>query len=188
MPTLPAEQFLLARRLARSDPAEPGMCSPLALVAGGVAWLVLSFTSFAHQVDSMPRVSPPGGQVSLSHSGSYVVYYEGPRAFLHVHVAPASPGAVVGSLRPYGSPGSTLTYSIGSHHGSATFTLEITHPGTFSVQVAGAPTGSDLAFGPSLAGAIVKGIVGGVLLIVLGVVDGVVFFVVRIVRRRRQFG
>jgi hypothetical protein len=154
------------------------------VLAGGVAWLVLSFLSFVHQVDSMPRVPlPQGGQVSLTHSGGYVIHYEGPHAAtLNVRMAPAS---AVASFRPYGSPGTTLTYSVGSHHGQATFTLQITHPGTFSVQAAGAPAGSDLAFGPSLAGGIVKGVVGGVLLIVLAFLLSMVIFIVRIVRRRR---
>ena len=157
----------------------------VAVLAGGVAWLVLSFTSFVHQVDSMPRAQLPQGQVTLTHSGGYVIYYEGPRARINVRLVPASAGAAIASFRPYGSPGTTLTYNIGSHHGSATFTVQVRHPGTFSVQAVGAPSGSDLAFGPSLAGGIVRGVVGGVLLIVLGLVLAVVLFVVRIVRRRR---
>jgi hypothetical protein len=163
----------------------------LLLIAGAVAWLVVSIVSFGHQVNSLQRVPlPQGGHITLANSGGYVVYYEGPGAqsghfgSFNVRVEPASAGAAVASLRQYGS---TVTYSVGGHHGRAVLALQVTHPGRFTVLLTGAPSnGSDLAFGPSVAGSIVKIVVPSVLLFLLGLALGLVILILRIVRRSRQ--
>lgn len=162
----------------------------LLLIAGGIAWLVLAVVSFGNQVNSFQRVPlPAGGRVSLATSGGYVIYYEGPGAQsghfppFNVRVEPASAGAAVGSLRQYGA---SVTYGVGGHNGRAVLSLQVTHPGTFTVVTTGAPAGSDLAFGHSVASSIVKIVVPSVLLIVLGVALGLVILIVRIVRRSRQ--
>lgn len=162
----------------------------LLLIAGGIAWLVISFASFDHQVNSLQRVPlPQGGHVNLADSGGYVIYYEGPGAqsghfaSFNVRVEPASPGAAAASLRQYSG---TVNYSASGHQGRAVLTLQVTHPGRFAVVVAGSfASGSDLAFGPSLASSIVKIVVPGVLLMVVGFVLGLVILIVRIVRRSR---
>jgi hypothetical protein len=163
----------------------------LALVLGGVAWLVLALGAFDSQVNSMRRVPlPQGGQVSLPHSGGYVIYYEGPGAdsgtfgSFNVRISPVSPSAVVGSLHGYGA---TVTYAVGSHRGRAVLSLQVTRPGSFHVTIAGSPpSGSDLAFGPSVAGSIVRIVLPTIALIGGGIALGLVLLIVRIVRRSRQ--
>jgi hypothetical protein len=45
------------------------------------AWLVLGLVLLNGRIDSFQRVAVPGsGEVSLDHSGDYVIYYEGPGA------------------------------------------------------------------------------------------------------------
>jgi hypothetical protein len=163
----------------------------LLLIVGGVAWLVVSVISLSHQVNSLQRVPlPQGGHITLASSGGYVVYYEGPGAqsghfaSFHVQVLPASPGAAVASLRQYGS---TVTYSVGGHHGRAVLVLQVTHPGRFRVVLAGAPSnGSDLAFGSSVASSIVKIVVPSIGLVLLGLALALVILILRIVRKSRQ--
>src|SRR6266550_6456103 len=95
----------------------------LLVFLGGVAWLVVGLVSVFSHVNAFARVAvPAGGQVSLDHSGGYVVYYEGPGAqsgripAVRVRVTPASASAAVQSLTPYNG---TQTYGIGSHPGIA---------------------------------------------------------------------
>ena len=53
----------------------------LAVLLAGVAWAVVASVLLFGQVDSFPRVPDPGqGVISLTHSGGYVIYYEGPGA------------------------------------------------------------------------------------------------------------
>jgi len=165
----------------------------LAVFLAGVAWLALGITGVKSQVDGFQRVPlPQGGLVSLSHSGSYVLYYEGSGAAsgnipsFNVRVAPASASASVQSLQPYTA---NVNYSFGSRQGRAVLTLQVSHPGTFRVVATGAPAvagGSDLAFGSSVAGAIVRAVLAGVLLIVAGIAGGVVLLIIRIVRTSRR--
>src|SRR5215831_16395866 len=164
----------------------------LLVLLGGVAWLVVGLVSVFSHVNSFARVPvPAGGQVSLDHSGGYVIYYEGPGAQsgrippFRIRVTPASPGAAVQSLAPYGG---SLTYSNGSHQGSAALTLQVTHPGRFTVETPGGtnlPAGSELAFGDSFGGGLVASIVGGVLLVLAGLAGLIVIFVIRLVKTNR---
>ena len=165
----------------------------LAVFLGGAAWLVAGLLGVKGQVDAFQRVPvPQGGQVSLSQSGGYVLYYEAPGAAsgqfrsFNVTVAPASPAARAQSLQPYSAD---VTYSFGSREGRAVLTLQVSHPGTFQVAAPGAPTvagGSDLAFGPSIAGGIAGTAVTGGLLMVLGVAGGITVFVIRYTRTSRR--
>jgi hypothetical protein len=164
----------------------------LLVFLGGVAWLVVGLVSVFSHVNSFARVAvPAGGQVSLDHSGGYVIYYEGPRAQsgrtppFQIRVTPASAGAAVRSLAPYSG---SLTYSNGSHQGSAVLTLQVTHSGRFTVETPGGtnlPAGSGLAFGDSFGGGLVASIVGGVLLILAGLAGLIVIFIIRIVKTNR---
>jgi hypothetical protein len=158
--------------------------------AAGIAWLVIGFTSIVGQVNSMARVQlPGGGTVSLSHSGSYLVYFEGPGSqggtlpSFDVHVTPASPGAAVASLTPYRT---NVTYNFGSHSGRAVLTLTVTHPGSFLISTRGVPAiadGSDLAIGSNLGRGIVGTVVPSVLLIVVSAIGGLLILIIRLVRK-----
>ena len=163
----------------------------VAVLLGGVVWLVVGLVSVSSEVNSFPRVSLPAGgsPVSLSHAGSYVVYYEAPGAAsnappsFNVRIAPGSAGAAVTSLTPYGT---NVTYNFGSRQGRAALTLKISSPGTFLVTAPAAPSGSDLAFGTSIAGGIVTSVVAGILLLLAGIAGMIVIFVVRARRISRQ--
>jgi hypothetical protein len=155
----------------------------------GLIWLSVGIGSLASTVDGLQRVPvPAGGAVSLSHSGGYTIYYEGPGAQsgnippFHINVTPASPGAAVSSLTRYGS---TVTYNVGSHHGRAVLTLNVTRPGRFAISAAGAQaSGADLAFGGSIAHGVVGVLLPGVPLMILGFLGAVILLIVRIVRKR----
>jgi hypothetical protein len=166
----------------------------VALFLGGIAVVVFGLISVNNQVNSFPRVPlPAGGTITLSHSGGYVVYYEGAGAStgqipnFTVHIAPTAPPAAVGSLRSYGS---SVTYTFGSREGRAVLTLQIVRPGRFLVKPSGASAvpGSDLAFGSSLAGAIVAIVLPSLGLIFLGIAGAIVLFIIRLTRTRRARG
>ena len=64
----------------------------LAAFLAGVAWTVIALVVIFGRVNSFPRVPDPGqGVISLTHSGGYVIYYEGP-------------GASTGNVPPVTSP------------------------------------------------------------------------------------
>ena len=161
------------------------------LFLGGVAWLVFGFVSLSSKVDAFERVPlPAGGTVTLNHSGGYVVYYEGPGAnsgqipSFRVQIAPTAPPAAVRRLRSYTA---SVTYTIGVHQGRAVLTLQVVHPGKFLVipSAAGAAAGSDLAFGSSVAGGIVRTVLISIGLIFLGIIVAIVLFIIRLTRTRR---
>jgi hypothetical protein len=179
---------------AAPRPLRPGriwyLVALLVFVAG-VAWLIIGLLSIGSQVNSFPRVPiPRGGQVSLSQSGGYVVYYEGPGAqsgnvpSVNVRVIPASAGASVRSLTPYTA---SVTYGYGSHQGRAVLSLQVAQPGRFTVVTSGGsvPAGADLAFGHSIIGGIAGTVLLSVLLMLIGVAGGITVFVIRIVRKSR---
>ena len=182
----------LAAPRAKIRPGRIWYVAGLLVFLGGVALLVGGLVSIFSHVNSFPRVAvPAGGQVSLDHAGGYVIYYEFPPGQrvrvppFRVRVAPASADAALGPMAPYDG---TLTYSNGSHQGTALFTTQVTHPGRFTVQTPGPnglPAGGDLAFGDSFAGALVASIVGGVLLVLAGLAGLIVIFVIRLVKTNR---
>jgi hypothetical protein len=179
----------LAAPRARIRPGRIWYLVALLALLGGVVWLVFGLLSISSHVNSFPRVAiPAGGQVTLDHSGGYVVYYEGPGAqsgqipAFQVRVTPASASAAVRSLTSYNT---SITYALGSHRGRAVLTMRVSHAGRFSVQTPGAtslPAGSDLAFGDSLVGGIAGTALLGGLLILAGIVGLVVIFIIRIVK------
>jgi hypothetical protein len=165
----------------------------LALLLGGVTWLIAGLISVSNQVNSFPRVPlPAGGTVTLNHSGHYVIYYEGNGAAqglipaFNVQIAAVAPPAEVGSLQSYGS--SSVSYTFGSRQGRSVLNLQIKHAGRFLVKASGAPTaagGSDLAFGPDFAGAILAVALPSVGLILAGIAAFIILAVVRSRRIRR---
>ena len=71
----------LAAPRAKIRPGRIWYLVGLLVLLGGVAWLVVGLVSVFSQVNAFARVAvPAGGQVSLDHSGGYVIYYEGPGA------------------------------------------------------------------------------------------------------------
>jgi hypothetical protein len=164
----------------------------LLVLLAGVAWLVVGLLSLSSHVDSFPRVAiPAGGQITLDHSGGYVVYYEGPGArsgqipAFRVRVTPASPAAAVQSLTPYNSQ---ITYAFGSHQGRAVLSMRVGHAGRFNVETLGGnnvPAGSGLAFGDSIVGGVASTVLPSGLLILAGLVGLVVIFIIRIVKTSR---
>jgi hypothetical protein len=160
----------------------------LVTFVAAATWLIVGFISFAGTVNGLQRVPlPAGGTVSLGHSGSYVVYYEGPGSqsgnipSFDVNVRPASDGASVTGLTSYQS---SVTYSVGSHDGRAVLTLNIAHPGKFAISTTGTPAaGSDLAVGGSVGRAIVGILLPAVPLMGLAFLGGLAVFIIRIIRK-----
>jgi hypothetical protein len=176
----------------RVRPGRVWYLAGVVLLLAGVAWLVFGFVSLSSKVDAFSRVPlPGGGNVTLSHSGGYVVYYEGTGAAsgqipsFNVRITPVAPPAAVGSLRSYSA---SVTYTIGAHQGRAVLTLQVVHPGKFLVEPSGATAvagGSDLAFGSSIAGGIVGTVVLSIGLIFLGIAVTIILFIIRLTRTRR---
>jgi hypothetical protein len=160
---------------------------PLLAFLGGVAWLVVGLISVNSQIDAFARVPlPAGGQISLDHSGGYVVYYEGPGASsghipsFRVRVVPVSAPASVQSLAPYTG---SVSYEFGSRQGRAVLTMQVARPGRFAVEIpggAGLTAGSDLAFGSGVVGGIVGIALPSSLLIFIGLAGLVTLLIIRI--------
>src|SRR5215467_2806739 len=140
-PTMPAPgdggpgAVPLATPPAKIRPGRIWYLVGLVVFLAGAAWVYFGLTSVVSEVNSFPRAPiPAGGQVSLSHSGGYVVYYEGPGAqsghlpAFQVRVIPASASAAVKSLAPYTT---SVSYAFGSRQGRAVLTLQVSHPGRF---------------------------------------------------------
>jgi hypothetical protein len=163
----------------------------LVVFLAGVGWLGGGLYLVAERVDSFQRVPLPGeGEVSLDHSGGYVIYYEGPGAEtgnipdFTVNVTPRSASAAVQGLEHYES---SLTYSFGSREGRAVFTLQVASPGTFLIEATDAPAtsgDSSLAIGSSIAGRIVGIAVASAVLMVVAVGGAIAIAIVRHRRRR----
>jgi hypothetical protein len=164
---------------------------PVAVLLGGVLWIAFGFVGLNNQVNSLQRVPFPGhGEVTLPHSGSYVVYYEGPGASSgrvpsgNINVRPLTPGAAAKALTHYSN---SVKYSLGDHSGVAVDTLAISGPGRFLVETTAqsAPAGSDIAIGASIGGSIVATVVGGLILLLAGI-GGTIVTAILLARRRAR--
>lgn len=175
---------------AKVRPGRVWYLAAVAVLLAGAGWLAAGLISISGQVGAFPRVPlPGGGQVTLNHSGGYVIYFEAAGAAsgaripaFNVRIVPAAAPASVASLKSYSG---SVTYNFGSHQGRAVLTLQVAHAGRFLVEPSGAVSiagGSDLAFGSSLAGGIVRTVVVAIALIFTGVGGAIA---VRIVRGRR---
>ena len=163
----------------------------LAVFLAGAGWLGGRVYMLAQQVDSFQRVAAPGsGEVSLDHSGGYVIYYEGPGAAdgnvpaYDVNVTARSQSSAPMSLEAYSG---SLTYSFGSREGRAVLTLEVAGPGTVLIEVAdggATPGDSSLAIGASIAGDIVGIVVPALVLMLVGVGGAIAVAIIRHRRRR----
>jgi hypothetical protein len=176
---------------ARLRPARAWYWVALGVVFVGVAWAALMFAVLIRRVDSFQRVPDPGsGMISLTHSGGYLIYYEGPGASsgnvppFNVNVTPASGSAAVQSIESYSG---SLTYQFGHHEGTAVLTLRIAHPGSFLVTATSstAPPGSHLAIGSSIAGGIALIVIPAVLLVLAGIGGAITIAIIRHSRAKR---
>jgi hypothetical protein len=148
-----------ATPLAKLRPGRVWYWVALLVFLGGATWVAVGLVTLNNKIDSFQRVAIPGiGEVSLDHSGGYVIYYEGPGAAdgnvpaFDVTVTAASALAAVESLETYSSG---LSYSFGSREGRAVLTLGVAQPGWFVIEAPGAPAvsgGSSLAVGSSIGG------------------------------------
>jgi hypothetical protein len=179
-------------RPAKIRPGRVWYLVALAVLLAGVAWAVVASILLFGRVDSFPRVPSPGqGVISLTHSGGYVIYYEGPGASNgnvpagDIRVIPASAGAAVTSITAFS--GSYLTYQIGSREGYSVAHLQIAAPGRFLVRStsSGAPAGSHLAIGSNISGGIVAIVLPALFLVLAAIVGGTVVAVIRHTRIRR---
>jgi hypothetical protein len=192
-PGPPGQPPAAATPPAKLRPARAWYWVALAVFLAGVGWLGGGLYLVAERVDSFQRVALPGeGEVSLDHSGGYVIYYEGPGAEagnipdFTVTVTPRSASAAVQGLEPYESG---LTYSFGSREGRAVLTLQVASPGTFLIEAPDAPAtsgDSSLAIGSSIAGRIVGIAVSSAVLMVVAVGGAIAIAIVRRRRRRRR--
>ena len=155
-----------------------------------MAWAVVALIVLFGHVDSFPRVPDPGqGVISLTHSGGYVIYYEGPGASNgnvpagNVRVTDVSGSAPVNITSFSGS----MTYQVGSREGSAVANLQIAAPGKYLVQAtsSGAPPGSHLAIGSNLSGGILAAVIPSLVLVLAAIAGAIVVAVIRHTRIRR---
>src|SRR5258707_5408291 len=121
----------LAAPPARLRPGRVWYLVALAVIVAGVAWLLAGLAALNGQINSFQRVALPGnGEITLTHSGRYVIYYEGPGAAagnapaLTVRLRPLSASAAVQSITPSGS----ISFSFGSHADTAGFYQKIPPP------------------------------------------------------------
>ena len=156
----------------------------LAVIVAGVAWPLAGLAALTGQINSFQRVALPGnGEITLTHSGRYVIYYEGPGAAagnapaLTVRLRPLSSSAAVQSITPSGS----LSVSFGSRADTAVLNLNIAHPGRFLLQARApaAPAGGHVAVGSDVGGSLARIIVPAIALIVAGVCGVVAVAIIR---------
>jgi hypothetical protein len=180
----------LAAPPARLRPGRVWYLLALAVIVAGVAWLLAGLAALNGQINSFQRVALPGnGEITLTHSGRYVIYYEGPGAAagnapaLSVRLRPLSASAAVQSITPSGS----ISFSFGSHADTAVLNLNIAHPGRFLLQATApaAPAGGHVAVGSSAGGSLARIIVPFIALIVVGICGVVAVAFIRRSRGRR---
>jgi hypothetical protein len=158
----------------------------VAAIAGAILWAVLSFVAIGDTVDDFRRAPAPGAASVQLEARKYIVYLEGPG--VGEDFAPPVEVQVVDrrsqralALAVYSG---SLTYSLGGHSGRAVATVTPPRAGAYELRAA-APadpaSGFAVALGDSIAGRIVRPIlgafaIGGVLLaagIALAVTTGV---------------
>jgi hypothetical protein len=165
-----------------------GGCLIAVGVVGAILWFVTSVTSIKDEVNGFQRGPLTGETTMLLEAHKYVVYYEGPSAEVSVppfeiEIAEAQSGTPL-DIAPYGG---SLTYAVPGHEGSAQATVTPTRAGTYVVRTnSGVPTtGANVALGPSIAGQLVRGILGAFAIGLLLVGSGSILLAVTAVRRSR---
>ena len=162
-------------------------------VAGAILWGVLSFAAMGDTVDAFQRAPAPGmARVELQ-ARKYIVYVEGPSVGRDLE--PAVEILIVDrsgdEVLPLADYSASLTYSISGHSGSAVATVTPPRAGVYSLRAATASppsAGLQVALGDSIAGRIVRTILGAFAIGGLGVAAGIGSIVTTAVRRRRRSG
>ena len=165
----------LAAPPAKLRPGRVWYLVALAVIVAGPASLLAGLAALNGQINSFQRVALPGnGEITLTHSGRYVIYYEGPGAAagnapaLTVGLRPLSASAAVQGITRSSGSGS---FSFGSHADTAVLNLTIAHPGRFLLQARApaAPAGSHVAVGSGVGGSLARIIIPFIALIMVGV-------------------
>ncbi len=156
-------------------------------VVGAILWLVASLMSLNKEVDDFQRAPLTGVTTMQLEARKYVVYYEGPSASevvppFDLEIADAQTGKPL-ALAAYGG---SLTYSIDDHEGSAQATVTPAHAGAYVVRTNSEPRiASSVALGPSIAGQLLRGILGTFAIGGLLVASGGALIAITAVRRSR---
>jgi hypothetical protein len=159
----------------------------IAAIVGAILWFVLSIMAMTDAVDDFVRV--PAGSTGAVHleAKKYVIYAEGPNAdefsrFLNATITDLENRRV--PTPPYTS---SLTYSFGGHEGSAQATVTPPRAGSYKVSApqnfGGAGQAEGVALGESIAGRIVRSILGAFAIGGLVGLSGIALLVTTIVRR-----
>ena len=162
----------------------------VAAVAGAIAWGVLSFAGTGSRIDDFARAPAPGSASVKLGARKYVVYVEGPG--VGRDYAPAVEVVIVdpaggGVLALAGYSGS-LSYSLGGHSGRAIATVTPPRAGVYSLRAATTAdpsAGFAVALGDSIAGRILRTVLGSFAIGGLGLAAGIALVVTTRVRRRR---
>ncbi len=157
-------------------------------VVGAILWAVLSAKDVINTVDDFQHVAVPGnGRVHLEQQ-KYIVYLEGPGADentppFQIEIQDSQSERSVRLDHYSGS----LTYSFDTD-GSAVGTVTAPREADYAVRTSGIAEGAgyQLAFGESIGGKIVRGIVGAFLIGGGLALAGVVLLVVTGVRRSKR--
>jgi hypothetical protein len=177
---------------ARLRPARGWYLVAGAVIVAGVAWFVAGMVALNGQINSLQRVALPGtGQITLTHSGSYVIYYEGPGAAdgnipaFSVGVRPLSGSAAVQGITHYSG---SFSISGGGRADAAALTLRIARPGRFLVETTAptAPAGSHIAVGSSITASLGRLIFPFAALIVVGGGSATAIALIRRSRAKRE--
>jgi hypothetical protein len=158
-------------------------------VVGAILWFITSLANITDEVNGFQRGALTGETTMQLEAHKYVVYYEGPSADVSVppfeiEIAEARTGAPL-ALEPYGG---SLTYSVGGHEGSAQATVTPARAGAYVVRTNSdvRPTGANVALGRSIAGPLVRVLLGTFAIGGLLVASGGILIAVTAVRRSRS--
>ena len=160
-------------------------------VVGAILWGVLSFNAIGDTVDGFVRAPAPGSVRAELQARKYIVYAEGPGVGrdhvppMEFHVIdPAGPRAL-----PIAGYSASLTYSMRGHSGRAQGTVTPPRAGIYELRAATAAepaAGYAVALGDSIAGRIVRTILGAFAIGGLLVAAGIALIVTTAVRSRRR--
>lgn len=157
-------------------------------VVGAAVWVLTSLLSLSDEVNDFQRGPLPGQTTMQLEARKYVIYYEGPSAEVtvppfEIEIAEARTGAPLAIL----SYGGSLTYSFNDHEGSAQATVTPRRAGAYVVRTNSdvRSSGSAVALGRSIAGSIVRAILGAFAIGGLLVASGGTLFAVTAIRRSR---
>jgi hypothetical protein len=160
-------------------------------VAGAILWGVLSFAGMGGRIDDFARAPAPGSAQVRLEARKYIVYVEGPgvgRDFAPavevVVIDPAGDGVL-----PLAEYSGSLTYSFGGHSGRAVGTVTPARAGVYSLRAATTAdpaAGFEVAVGESVAGRIVRTVLGALAIGGIGLAAGIGLIVTTGVRRRAR--